>query len=134
MKQASLLLLVLISTLLPVRAFFLFQTIIEINHDVSNPNATLAMLAGKKYRIKFYNISCPDCKTILKPDSGLKDSISVRTKLKGVGSNSRATHHVITVGKIKEATQGKIYLEAIHGIYSRTIKVDINTEEACKLQ
>lgn len=133
MKKTSLLVF-LVSALLPVQAFFLFQPIIEISYDVSDSNATLAMLAGKKYRIKFYNLDCPDCKTVIKPGPKLEGQINIRTELKRVGSNSLTTHHVIDVPKLQEPIQGKLYLEAIHGTFARTIPVDINTMEACKLQ
>lgn len=92
------------------------------------------MLAGKKYRIKFYNLDCPDCKTVIKPGPNLEGIINIRTELKRVGSNSLTTHHVIDVPKLKDPIQGKLYLEAIHGTFARVIPVDINTVEACKLQ
>lgn len=133
MKRTSLLVL-LISTLLPAQAFFLFKPIIEIDYDVADSNATLAMLAGKKYRIKFYNLDCPDCKTVLKPGPVLDGQVNVRTELKKVGANSLSTHHVIDVPKRKAPIQGELYLEAIHGTFSRTIPVDINTPEACEMQ
>lgn len=130
MKIIKLLLIASLLTL-PANAFW-FKPIIEIEHDVSDRDAVLAMLAGKKYRIKFYNVTCPDCKTILKARENIADSINIRTKIKKVGSSSLSTHHVIEVSRHAPISEGTLTLSAIHGTYSRDIIVNINSVEACE--
>lgn len=115
----------------PAHAFW-FRPIIEIEHDVSDSQKILAVLAGKKYRIKFYNVNCANCKTLINADEQTASSLNIRTELKNVGKNSLSVVHVIEVSKHAPVSEGFIYLKDINNNYSKEIILNINSVEACQ--
>jgi hypothetical protein len=111
---------------------FLFRPIIEVQHNMSDRYATLALLENKKYRIKFYNVACDNCKTIIVADPEIAKFINIRTTVKKVRSRSNVVHHVIEVNKIYEPINTKLIIKSIDGGFIDEINLDLSTLEACK--
>jgi hypothetical protein len=111
---------------------FLFKPIIEVQHNMSDKYGTLALLENKKYRIKFYNVACENCKTIIVADPEIAKFINIRTTVKKVSSRSNVVHHVIEVHKIYEPINTKLIIKSIDGGFIDEVNLDLSTLEACK--
>jgi hypothetical protein len=113
---------------------FWFRPILEVQHNMSDRNATLALLEKKKYRVKFYNVDCASCKTIIVADPEIAKFINIRTTIKKVRSKANLVHHVIEVNKIYEPINTKLIIKSIDESFIDEINLDLNTVEACRVE